>query len=181
MNSVTAYSFASLAWLSTQALPLIIWPSFISSMLTTVDIQRGHHIPVNAVEQYFARSLGFSQLAAGLLIVVLSGALPLTSLVDTPAETVSPYADAVVLVSMLYHASNCFYAYMRYTGSGGQIGYLLGSLGSGVMATFALWIMLFANDKGHISRRTGADKRTSGFPFRNSEADKRNLGKPKDL
>jgi len=40
-----------------------------------------------------------------------------------------------------------------------------------------LWILLFANTKGHISKRTKADKRTSGYPFQNSEAEKRYGGK----
>ncbi|KAK0618255.1 hypothetical protein B0T17DRAFT_537355 [Bombardia bombarda] len=178
MDSVSAYSFASLAWLSTQAVPLIVWPSFISSMLAEGYHHNGAVVtPINAVEQYFARSLGFSQLAVGLLLVVLSGALPLTSLTETPANTVSPYADAVILVSMLYHASSAFYAYTRFNGTNGQVGYLLGTLGSSLLAVFALWIMLFGSTKGHISKRTGADKRTSGFPFKNREADKRLGGK----
>jgi hypothetical protein len=37
---------------------------------------------------------------------------------------------------------------------------------------------MFGSDKGRISRRTGADKRTSGFPFKNAEADKK---RPKHL
>ncbi|KAH8891069.1 hypothetical protein GQ53DRAFT_168628 [Thozetella sp. PMI_491] len=171
MDAVSAYSFGSLAWLSTQAVPLIIWPAFISSILST-DYQQ-----IDYVEQYFARSLGFSQLTVGLLLVILTGALPLTSAVDTPSDTVSPYASAAVLISMLYHASAAFYAYARY-GTTDQTGYLLGCLGSSVFAMFGLWVVLFAGDKGHISKRTGADKRTSGWPFKNAEADKR---KPKAL
>lgn len=95
-------------------------------------------------------------------------------------EETTPYANAVVLMSMFYHALTAFYAYIRFNSTNGQVGYLLGSLGSGALATFALWILLFADDKGHISRRTGADKRTSGWPFKNSEADKRKGG-PKSL
>ena len=30
---------------------------------------------------------------------------------------------------------------------------------------------MFADDKGHISKRTGKDKRVSGFPFKNVDAD----------
>lgn len=41
------------------------------------------------------------------------------------------------------------------------------------MAAFGLWNVMFGSDKGHISKRSGADKRTSGFPFKNNEADKR--------
>ena len=78
---------------------------------------------------------------------------------------------------MLYHASNAFYSYARYNGHG-QTAYLLGCLGSSVFAAFGLGVLLFAGDKGRISKRTGADKRTSGWPFKNSEADKK---KPKGL
>jgi hypothetical protein len=33
MDTVAAYSFGSLAWLSAQAVPLVIWPSFVGSLL----------------------------------------------------------------------------------------------------------------------------------------------------
>ncbi|KAK0734380.1 hypothetical protein B0T26DRAFT_688270 [Lasiosphaeria miniovina] len=179
MDTVSVYSFGSFAWLSAQAVPLIVWPTFISTLLS-VDApnryqnQYGHP---SSVEQYFARSLGLSQLAIGLLLVVLSGALPLASMTDSPADTVSPYADAVVLVSMLYHASSTFYSYARWNGSG-QMAYLLGCLGSSAFAAFGLGTLLFAGDKGRLSKRTGADKRTSGWPFKNSEADRK---RPKHL
>ncbi len=78
---------------------------------------------------------------------------------------------------MLYHASVAFYGYARFN-SDEQIGYLLGCIGSSTFAMFGLWIILFAGDKGHISKRTGADKRTSGWPFKNAEADKK---RPKEL
>jgi len=49
----------------------------------------------------------------------------------------------------------------------------LATLGSGFLAMIALWCILFASSNGRISRKTGADKRTSGFPFKNQEAEKR--------
>lgn len=49
----------------------------------------------------------------------------------------------------------------------------LGTLGSTFLAAIALWCILFASSNGRISRKTGADKRTSGFPFKNAEAEKR--------
>ena len=49
----------------------------------------------------------------------------------------------------------------------------LGTLGSGFLAAVAFWCILFASSDGRISRKTGADKRTSGYPFKNDEADKR--------
>lgn len=94
-----------------------------------------------------------------------------------PTDTISPYANAVILISTIYHASQAFYSYTRfgYTSAGG---YFFGALGSILLAAFGLWCLMFGSDKGHISKRTGADKRTSGFPFRNTQASKR---KGKDL
>lgn len=72
-----------------------------------------------------------------------------------------------------------FYGYARYTTTG-QISYVLGSLGSGVLGAIGLWCILFASTSGRISRKTGADKRTSGFPFASKEsasAKKKQMGK----
>ncbi|KAK3498330.1 hypothetical protein B0T13DRAFT_259155 [Neurospora crassa] len=172
-DSISTYAFASLGWLSLQAVPLIVWPTFISSMLTE---NAGHaHAPavVNVVETYFARYLGFSQLTIGLLIVTLSGALPLTTNVTSPNDPNSPYANAVVFISMFYHTIGAAYGYSRYTSSGGHVGYLLGFTGSAIMSAYALWLFMFAGEQGKVNATTGADKRTSNFPFKNAEAEKR--------
>ena len=78
----------------------------------------------------------------------------------------------MVLVSMLYHSSAAFYSYIRFHESG-QTGFILGCIGSSLLGAFGLWCLLFGGTPGRISKRTGADKRTSGFPLRNTEADKR--------
>jgi hypothetical protein len=55
----------------------------------------------------------------------------------------------------------------------GVFSFGLGTIGSGFFCAVALWCILFASSNGRISRKTGADKRTSGFPFKNAEAEKR--------
>lgn len=77
---------------------------------------------------------------------------------------------------MLYHGSTAFYCWTKYNGTD-QTGFLLGFIGNATLASFGLWCLMFGGDKARVSRRTGADKRTSGFPFRNTEADKRKAGK----
>ncbi|KAF7542904.1 hypothetical protein G7Z17_g11186 [Cylindrodendrum hubeiense] len=163
MSAIASYSFGNLAWLSTQALPLIVWPSFIGSIL------RAEHETTSPLEVYFARSLGFALLALGLIIVVLSGAVPLTSAADTPSDEVSPYASATVLVSTLHHTSAAFYCYGRYTWTG-ESGYLFGCIGSTIFACFGLYCVMFAGDKAMVSRYHHFDQSTSGFPFTNSQS-----------
>ncbi|KAL2154721.1 hypothetical protein VTH82DRAFT_3397 [Thermothelomyces myriococcoides] len=177
MDSVSTYSAASLAWLAIQATPLIVWPSLISTLLQADGPAQGasYSIANAALEQYFARSLGLAQLALGSLLLVLSGALPLDSPVTSSnTSDPTPAASAAVLVTTLYHAATAFYAYTRSHAMRGQTAYMLGCLGSSVLAAFGLWVLLFAGEKNRrISRRTGADKSTSGWPFKNVEADKK--------
>lgn len=130
-----------------------------------------HTTPDLALESYFARSLGFAILALGLVVVIHSGSLPLAGNGATSEEqpTHSPYADGSILVSTLYHASVAFYCYGRHYRTG-QTAYAAGCLGSAIVASFGLWCIMFAGDKGRVSKRTGFDKNTSGFPFKNSES-----------
>lgn len=78
-QTVSAYSFASLSWHLIQGLPLILWPQAINGLLT-IDGETMH--PSNSVENYFARSLGLTLVALGMVTVVLTGSLPLNSLVE---------------------------------------------------------------------------------------------------
>ncbi|KAK4231703.1 hypothetical protein QBC38DRAFT_465343 [Podospora fimiseda] len=169
MEAVSAYSLTTLAWLSAQAIPLIIWPSFISTLIST-DSSHYHPARLHDIEKYFARSLGLSQLTLGLILLILSGALPLSD--SSTTEEISPYATATILITTIYHSSAAFYSYARYTQSD-HLAYQLGCFGSSTLAAFGLYVLLFAGDTKRVSKRTGADKNTSGWPFKNSEAEKK--------
>ncbi|KAI1074028.1 hypothetical protein F5B20DRAFT_564988 [Whalleya microplaca] len=176
MDAISSYSFASCSWHLLQAAPLVLWPGAINGLLTMDAEASSFHGP-SAVENYFARSLGLALATLGLVTVVLTGSLPLTSMVETPTDSPSPYTTPVLLLTALHHGSAAFYCWARYSGTA-QTGYVLGFAGSAALASFGLWCLLFGGaDGGHASRRTGADKRTSGFPFRNKEADKRKKGR----
>lgn len=99
---------------------------------------------------------------------------PTTAPLDEASPT-APYATATLIITTLYHSAAAFYAYARYTVSD-QAAFLLGAMGSGALAAMGLWVILFGQSS-HISRRTGADKRTSGWPFSNAEADKKRVPK----
>ena len=138
------------------------------------------------------------------MIVLLTGSVPLTSSISESESSKThlqlllanlysatggvttdledpkaPYAVPVLTISFIYHAVNAFFCYARYT-SIGQAAFAFGALGSAGMASVGLWCILFASSSGRISRKTGADKRTSGFPFGNKEsasAKKKQMGK----
>ncbi len=121
-------------------------------------------------------------LVTGVLIVLLSGSVPLTSSLNATIEEEdpkAPYAVPTLTISFIYHAAMTFYSYGNFSTTG-QSAFALGVLGSGALAVVGLWCLLFASSSGRISRKTGADKRTSGFPFGNKEsasAKKKQMGK----
>lgn len=136
---------------------------------------------LKAIEVYFARCLGMSLLAIAVLTVMLTGSIPLTTTIAEPVSTEdsdprAPYALPTLMVTSVLHASSACYAYTWYA-SGGQSAFALSVLGNSILAAIGLWCVLFASSDGKISHRTGADKRTTGFPFANSEAAKKHAGK----
>ncbi|KUJ07944.1 uncharacterized protein LY89DRAFT_344733 [Mollisia scopiformis] len=182
MDVFYSYTYATMGWLGIQALPLIASPTIITTLLSP---QVSEPTPL---EEYFARSLGITMLALGVMVVLLTGSVPLTSsFSETTDSGVStdlsdpkaPYAVPTLTISFFYHAAMAIFCYARYNTSG-QTTFILGALGSGGLAAIGLWCILFASSSGRISRKTGADKRTSGFPFQNKEsasAKKKQMGK----
>lgn len=133
------------------------------------------------MEVYFARCLGFSLLTIAILTVMLTGSIPLTATISEPVTTEdsdpkAPYALPTLMVTSLFHATSGFYAYTWYA-TGGEGVFAIAVAGNSILAFIGLWCVLFASSEGKISRKTGADKRTTGFPFSNTEAAKKHAGK----
>ncbi|KAF2120487.1 hypothetical protein BDV96DRAFT_267593 [Lophiotrema nucula] len=167
------YSYGTAAWLALQAAPLIASPTMIVTLLSP-EVREA-----TTLEVYFSRTLGFALLTIGVLSVLLTGSVPLSSRLTEAGGTSTdasdpkaPYALPTLTITAFFHAALAFYQYTMWT-EVGVFSYALGIIGSGILAIVALWCILFASSDGRISRKTGADKRTSGFPFKNVEADKR--------
>jgi hypothetical protein len=140
-------------------------------------------LPLNFLadlEIYFARFLGLTLVLVAVIMLLLTGSIPLTSTASEPismqdSDPKAPYAVPVLRLTMAFHALATIYCYTTYVSSSSslslrQSGFMLGVVGYGALAAMGLWCVMFATSGGKISRRTGADKRTSGFPFRNERA-----------
>ena len=123
-------------------------------------------------EIHLTRSVGLALLAIALLTLFLSGLIPLVSSVSTTdkIEVSSPYTGAVIKLTTLYHSAAAFQSYTAYVRYG-STSLCFSSLASCVLSAIGLWCILFGGG-GHVSRRTGRDKRTSGWPFRNKKTAK---------
>lgn len=69
-----------------------------------------------------------------------------------------------------------FYCYAQWD-AGYSAAYAVAMTMHSAFTALGAWVLLFGSSSGRISRKTGADKRMSGFPFKNVEADKKRTGK----
>ncbi|KPI42163.1 uncharacterized protein AB675_5521 [Cyphellophora attinorum] len=164
MDTPTIYTLASTAWLSLQALPLLFTPKLIITLLAETDA----HV-ATITEIYFARLLAIAQLS----IIVFSLLPPAASSGTSPQQQQQPpYALTFT------HVASFVYIYAHYTtltsalGSStpNTTGLLLGLLGNGILSSMGIFMTVFSGTAAHVSKRTGADKRTSGWPFGNVNA-----------
>lgn len=169
-----AYTYGTAAWLVLQAVPIMVAPKLILHVLSP----EGHHS--TDLEVYFSRFSALTLLCLTMMLLLLTGSIPLSaasapiSMEDSELE--APYAVPTIRVTMIFQVAAAVYCYVRYVSSG-QLGFTLGTAGYAIMSLVGLWCIMFATSGGRISKRTGADKRTSGFPFKNAEADKRKAGR----
>ncbi|MCJ1382131.1 hypothetical protein MMC17_005243 [Xylographa soralifera] len=157
MDFFDAYVYSTAGWMIFQALGLLISPKLSIAVLAPES--RGP----TSVEVYLARALGFSLLALTILTVLLTGRVSFSStFADNVSVDESNSKSLFTIPTYLYTGLSAFALDVAIYGG---------------LAAMGLWCLLFASSSGKISRRTGSDKRTSGFPFTNVEADKRKAGK----
>ncbi|KAK2791154.1 hypothetical protein FQN52_005110 [Onygenales sp. PD_12] len=172
MDVFYTYTYSTAAWLAIQGIPLVATPRMITMIL--MDEARGPSM----LEIYFSRCYGLTLLTLSTTTMLLTGSIPLTNNIsstisrDDPNDPKTPYAVPTVLVTSCFHAISAFYTYAWYVTTG-QVSFALAMVAYGGLASVGLWCLLFGSEGGRISRRTGADKRTSGWPFGNAEADRK--------
>ena len=166
-----AYTLGTSAYLAVQSLPLILTPRIIVSLLaseprTSTDL-----------ESYLSRCLGFALLTLAVICILLTGILPVSSQISAAQEEGSdgtikdPYAYPTLIATTTYHATSAFYLYTQVA-YGFSFGFGVGLIASASLFCLGIWVLLFGSEKGRISKKTGADKRTSNFPFENKESAK---------
>ncbi|KAK6352298.1 hypothetical protein TWF730_009128 [Orbilia blumenaviensis] len=174
MDVYYAYNYAAAGWMILQSIPLLSSPTMMVTMLSP-EVRE-----TTPLEAYFSRSLGFAAITLGLLTVLLTGSIPLTTSFSDPSskldDPTAPYALPTLVITASYHAIVSFYCYTMWNETG-NFGFGISTIVGSSLAAAGVWCVLFAATDGRISRKTGADKRTSGFPFKNVEAEKKRAGK----
>ncbi|KAI4754700.1 hypothetical protein E4T52_13134 [Aureobasidium sp. EXF-3400] len=165
MDNFRIYNQATAALLALEAAPLLLSPSMAAWMASSEPKT------VSAFETLVARELGFALLLCSFLALLFSGELhrlwdDADNVPSASATASSPYSSATTIATLLYHLATGVLMYVSSTSA--QLSGILvaGALAHMVLGGAGLLVLVFAND-GKISKRTGADKRTSGFMFKN--------------
>jgi hypothetical protein len=192
----TLYALTTSAWGSLQSLPLLFAPRLIVSLCSSDT----RHAPITDLESYLSRTLGLTLLALAASNLIFTGVIPIgpqappNSSLSTSSSSSRSTKDkassgedsgspprragvaatnelgkATATVAVAFQAITAFYLYTQLMG-GWSFAFTAGLIGNGVLFCFGTWTLLFGGDVGRVSKTTGADKRTSGFPFGNSEA-----------
>lgn len=187
----TIYALATSAWGTVQSLPLLLAPRLIVSLCST-----GEGRKTTDLEAYLCRTLGLTLLALAASNLIFTGVIPIgpqapaasTSSSRSSKERSSSGEDssspprrgagvanknevgkATATIAVAFQAVTSFYLYTQLMG-GWSFAFTAGLVGNALLFCFGVWTLLFAGDVGRVSKTTGADKRTSGFPFGNSES-----------
>ena len=155
---------------------------------------------ITDLEAYLCRTLALTLLALAASNLVFTGVIPIgpqapaspTSSTSTSSRSskdrtysgeetsASPprrpgvaakndVGKATASIAVAFQAVTAFYLYTQLMG-GWSFAFTAGLVGNGALFCFGTWTLLFGGDAARVSKTTGADKRTSGFPFGNSEA-----------
>ena len=164
------YAFGTSAYLTVQSLPLLLTPKLIVSLLASEPRR------TTDLETYLCRSLALALLVLAILLLLLTDVVPLTTNANTDAPPEIPgevrhnaFAKPTLIVTTTYHALTSFYLYTQLTYTW-NFAFTAGMLGSSALFCLGAWTILFAGEKGRTSKTTGADKRTSNYPFENKES-----------
>ncbi|KAK6337914.1 hypothetical protein TWF696_001391 [Orbilia brochopaga] len=137
-----AYTFATAGWMLLQSIPLLTSPTMIITMLSP-EVRE-----TTPLEDYLSRSLGIAVIVIGVLTVLLTGSIPLTSSFADPAadhlqDPAAPYALPTLVITGGYHAAVSFFCYMMWNETG-NFGFGVSTIAGSVLASMAVWCVLFA-------------------------------------
>jgi len=159
------------AYLTLQAVPLLLTPRLIVSMLAPEPRR------MTDLEAYLSRSFAMLLLAFAALNLLQTGAIPLTNSVaesmtaapDKEGLRRNPYAYPTAVITTGYHAISAMYIYMQIA-QRISFAFAIGLICSSALFCVGVWVLLFGGDIRKTSKTTGADKRTSNYPFDNKES-----------
>ncbi|GAA5905790.1 uncharacterized protein JCM6883_002453 [Sporobolomyces salmoneus] len=172
-----AWSAASAGWLYLIAIPLTFFPRVLNlifgSLLTEMNKPQALEgtapeatiRTLNALERSLAHFAGICCFALGSLIVIQSGAIPLTSSLSAhqgvaQSQSAAPFRQPTIFLTTVFFSVLAWQSY--------DLNMKVAAAPSAALSVHGLWVLLFA----HQGRVNKAGKGASSFPFKNAAAEK---------
>ncbi|KAK4706061.1 hypothetical protein P7C70_g145, partial [Phenoliferia sp. Uapishka_3] len=168
------FSFAAAAWLTTLATPLLLFPRILSLIFGTLLTESGDPDgegkaevirQLNVLERTLAGMTGFACLSMAALLIIQTGAVPLTASISSPnnKSADAPFRTPTVLVVTAFFTALSWFSY--------ELGMWLVTGVSGALCIWGAWAVTFGTDtivnKSH-EERGGSN---SSFLFTNEHAE----------
>jgi hypothetical protein len=112
-------------------------------------------------------------LTLAIFHLIFTGVIPGTSYShdDHDEDAIGPYAYPTVVATTIYTALQAFYLYAQTTSAdNASFAFIAGLVANAGLFSWSVWLVLFGGEQGRFSKRTGADKRTGNWPFKNKES-----------
>ncbi|CAG7846626.1 SubName: Full=Uncharacterized protein {ECO:0000313/EMBL:CCA74539.1} [Serendipita indica DSM 11827] len=153
-DSIQVWSFTVASVMAILSIPLLFFPRFLLFLCDS----DAHLTPL---EQFLSNQLGVMLLVLATASIIAAPDTQSTTL-ETTAQGSHPLLPPLTIGAG-------FSALLAWNSKGiGSLGTFV-SLGNGLAAAWGFWTLLFSGSS-YISRKTGADKRTSTYLFGNKKA-----------
>ncbi|GAA5992360.1 hypothetical protein JCM10908_000444 [Rhodotorula pacifica] len=190
-RAFAVWTFAASAWLTTLALPLIVFPRITSLVFskflaevrkpdpltlkgTTAETVAANTATaaaiaatsrvvrtLNPLEKVLGIFAGMVCLALASLLIIQTGAIPLTTRAVTPEAAVAPYRKPTLWIAV------AFFTTLSYTSY--SLALYPIAIPSAAISAWGFWVVFFA----HLGRVNQVSSKTSSFPFKNAAAEEK--------
>ncbi|KAH8083088.1 hypothetical protein HD553DRAFT_313222 [Filobasidium floriforme] len=184
------WAITALSWLFLLAIPLLLFPRLLAFLaqsnndpsfnLASSHKKGQHYDDLTPLEKLLAQQLGWGCVGVAVVLACIiaspnSPAPPFPPLSSTtslppPVPALPPTTalrlSILLTISSLLSLSAFFIYNNQSVGQAVSVGV---GMGNAILGIWGFWVGLFGFG-GKISKKTGADKRTSAFPFKNKNA-----------
>lgn len=187
-HAFAVWTFAAAAWLTTLAVPLLAFPRLVTFVFGTflAEVRRPDPLAaaagvragagtadaanvaattarvvraLNPLEKVLATFAGMVCLAMASMLVIQTGAIPLTTKAVTPDAAVAPYRKPTLWIAVAFFASLATSSY--------SLALYSIAVPSAAISAWGFWVVFFAH-LGHINQ---VSSKTASFPFKNVAAE----------
>lgn len=191
-HAFAVWTFAAAAWLTTLAVPLLAFPRLVTFVFGTflAEVRKPDPLAaaagvragagtadaanvaattarvvraLNPLEKVLATFAGMVCLAMASMLVIQTGAIPLTTKAVTPDAAVAPYRKPTLWIAVAFFASLATSSY--------SLALYSIAIPSAAISAWGFWVVFFA----HLGRVNQVSSKTASFPFKNAAAEEKKL------